>query len=156
MISLYLMRHGQAGDAPRDDERRLTERGRDDVRSIARRLAAIETGPAVLLSSPLPRALETACIVAEETGLGAPRVEPDLAPGSAPEFLLALLRGCRGERAIFVGHMPDLGVFAAYLAWGGRGRAVNLTPGSVVRLRIARSSPDLHATLEGVMAPEER
>ena len=56
MISLYLMRHGQAGDAPRDDERRLTERGRDDVRSIARRLAAIETGPAVLLSSPLPRA----------------------------------------------------------------------------------------------------
>lgn len=62
---LYLVRHGEAEG--HDDGSRLTDRGRQQAVSAAARLS--DSGVSVVHHSPLPRAAETARIIAD--GLGA-------------------------------------------------------------------------------------
>jgi broad specificity phosphatase PhoE len=58
-----------------NDFARLTERGRQQAADAARRVA--ELGPAMLVTSPMTRAMETAAIVGRRIGLD-PVVEIDL------------------------------------------------------------------------------
>jgi broad specificity phosphatase PhoE len=58
---LYLVRHGQADG--HDDESLLTDHGREQAARAAARLA--ESGVAMVHHSPLPRAVETAQIIAD-------------------------------------------------------------------------------------------
>src|SRR5262245_54265929 len=96
-MRLLMIRHAIAvprgtPDIP-DDERRLTQRGRRRFRSAARGLACLVKRPDVLLSSPLPRARETADIAAREWGK---RVEvtdePALAGGTVEQISKVLER----------------------------------------------------------------
>src|SRR4051812_16466898 len=67
-MKLYFLRHGKADwpgwDRP-DDERPLTEEGKEEMRRVAKFLPRLKVQPASILSSPLPRAWQTAEIVAE-------------------------------------------------------------------------------------------
>ena len=59
---LYLLRHGAAEAAAksgRDADRALTDEGREKVRRVIRRAREGGLWPALILSSPFTRALET-------------------------------------------------------------------------------------------------
>ena len=69
-MKLYFFRHGQA-DWPNwnkpDDERPLTKEGAKEVRKVAKLLLQLKISP-LILTSPLPRASQTAEIVADVLG----------------------------------------------------------------------------------------
>ncbi len=59
-MKLYFMRHANAdwpGWSGADDERPLTKKGRKETREMAKLLCRLRVDPALILSSPLPRAL---------------------------------------------------------------------------------------------------
>ncbi len=120
-MDILLIRHGQAVDeAPGLDDggRWLTAKGRKITRKVARWLAKSDRRcPAVVWTSPLVRAVQTAEIVAAAAGTkGELRACAQLAPGHDPGDLLKLLAGETGEGPIaLVGHEPSLSLIAAAL-----------------------------------------
>lgn len=145
-MKLYLVRHAVAYDHgdpayPNDDDRPLTPKGRKRFVRAVEGLFTLIDPPAVALSSPLPRAWQTAEILAEAAGPGVlPLVTcAALRPGGGFE---QILRDCRaqveaanddggdgGEAAdaenavrrrglALVGHAPSLGLLAAWLLNG--------------------------------------
>src|SRR5688572_2926567 len=121
--TIYLVRHGIAGDAPAgmsDADRALTPQGKHRLVRIARALRHLGVEPDIILSSPLKRADETAHLLA--AGLpGKPEVTiyQRLAPGNAPAEVLSGLRPYRGKKAVvLVGHQPGLGQLASHLLTG--------------------------------------
>ena len=77
------------------------------ARSTGRALAALKVEPQCVVTSPYPRAHETAEIIAEE--LGAP-VADDAALLGVEADDLAGLAERHGEDLVLVGHEPDLSV----------------------------------------------
>lgn len=138
-MKLYLIRHGEAVERcaeVREEDRWLTPKGRDGFRGNARRLAKKGEIPAVIATSPLVRAVQTADILAEIPDFqGELRVSRELAPGFGVEGLLRLAAACGMPRSLaVVGHEPDLGeVFARLL---GRDDALPLKKGAIVALTL--------------------
>ena len=124
-MKLLLIRHASAvpSGTPgvEDDERPLTPRGRKRFRAAARGLARIVDRPHVLLTSPLPRAAETAEILAHAFGKLEPEPARVLARGGT-EAILALLKHQPGEGTVaVVGHEPVLSQLLARLLGSSRG-----------------------------------
>jgi phosphohistidine phosphatase len=119
-MKLYLVRHAEAieqsGTTP-DASRYLTTKGRLAFRKIARRVRKAGIVPAVIFTSPLLRAVQTAEILAEQLKHEGPVVVArELSPGFDLRALRSLLVGAGSpEEAAFVGHEPDLGLLAAAL-----------------------------------------
>ena len=107
-MKLYFLRHGKA-DWPNwrkpDDERPLTEEGKVQVADVAKLLARLEIAPAIL-TSPLPRASQTAEIAAKYLKQKV-RVDPLLRPGFDAAKLKKLLKDFSGDSLMVVGHEPD-------------------------------------------------
>ena len=71
-MEIYLLRHGLAEDqapAGRDGDRRLTDEGRTKLHRVMARAHTAGVNPALILSSPLVRAMQTAEIAAQELRL---------------------------------------------------------------------------------------
>jgi phosphohistidine phosphatase len=119
-VKLYLVRHAEAiersGTTP-DASRYLTTKGRLVFRKIARRVRKAGIAPAVIFTSPLLRAVQTAEILAERLKHeGHVVVARELSPGFDLQALRALLSGAGNPmEAALVGHEPDLGDLAATL-----------------------------------------
>lgn len=106
---IYFLRHGEA-DWPdwkkSDDERPLTEKGKKEMHEVGAFLANLSVKPDVVLTSPLPRASQTAQIAARY--IDAKCVEDELlAPGFGRSELKKLLKKHGGESVMLVGHEPD-------------------------------------------------
>ena len=119
-MKLYLVRHAEAIERSAttpDASRCLTTKGRLSFRKIARRARKAGASPAVIFTSPLLRAVQTAEILAERLKhKGEVVVARELSPGFDPGALRALLAGAGNPvEAAFVGHEPDLGAIAAAL-----------------------------------------
>src|SRR5947208_3412986 len=73
MSQLYVLRHGIAvphgTPGVADDERPLTPKGRKRMRQIGRGLRCLRIELEKIIASPLPRAWETAQIVADVLGM---------------------------------------------------------------------------------------
>ena len=108
-MKLYFLRHGKADwpgwDKP-DDERPLTKEGKREMARIAGFLRELKIKPARIISSPLPRALQTAQIAAEALELEV-RQDRTLAKGFTIAKLRALLKRTGSEDLMIVGHDPD-------------------------------------------------
>jgi phosphohistidine phosphatase len=108
-MHLYFLRHGQA-DWPdwnkSDDKRPLTARGKKEIRTLARFFKGLEMQLDRIMTSPLPRARQTAEIVAERLKA---KLDEDssLEPGFDAEDLRKFLRKYPDERLMLVGHEPD-------------------------------------------------
>src|SRR3954452_21927909 len=105
---LIFFRHGLADwpDWPKpDDERPLTREGREITHRVATYLARLGVKPRKILTSPLPRASQTAEIVAEH--LQAPiKVTRKLTKSFSLRKLEELLAG-EAESIMLVGHEPN-------------------------------------------------
>jgi phosphohistidine phosphatase len=110
-MRLFLVRHAEAASGEPDELRPLTSTGREQARALGERLAPV--APAVVLTSPLLRARETAAAIARATGAEL-RVDERLAPGATLTALLGAADGL-GEPLVAVGHQPDCGEIAAAL-----------------------------------------
>jgi phosphohistidine phosphatase len=119
-MNLCFLRHGEADwpnwDKP-DDERPLTERGRKEMRRVAKFLERLKFAPDVILTSPLPRASQTAEIVAERLGIEL-KTEAALAHGFSVERLRRLLAKTKAECVMVVGHEPEFSEVVKELTGG--------------------------------------
>lgn len=108
-MHLYFLRHGEADwpdwDKP-DDERPLTGRGRKEIEKVADFLKLLDVSIAQVVTSPLPRAKQTAVIVADRLNLKL-REDPTLEPGFDRAGLKRVLRKYDGASIMLVGHEPD-------------------------------------------------
>lgn len=141
MMELYILRHGDAvdrltGGYARDEERPLTEAGREEARAAGEALVGLGAAIDVVLTSPLVRAEQTAGIVA---ALVRPAQGPlpcrALAPGGDPVAICAALAATGASRgALLVGHMPDLGELAGWLVWDQPEATLALRTGGLCRV----------------------
>jgi phosphohistidine phosphatase len=136
---VYFLRHGLAGvrqAGPGDDARRpLTKKGLKSMRAQAKTLARLDLQLEVILTSPLPRAFQTADIVAGALKMGA-RLEQDarLAPGFDRDALGQVLgEHAEAKSIMLVGHEPDVSLTISALIGGGR---VRLKQGGLARVDI--------------------
>ena len=102
---MFLVRHAHAKKGDPDEARPLSKRGRAEARSCAEALAARDDAPAVVLTSPLLRARQTAEEIARASEAEL-RVDERLAPGATADLLREAVAGTDGPVAA-VGHQPD-------------------------------------------------
>jgi phosphohistidine phosphatase len=108
-MELYFLRHGEA-DWPNwnksDDERPLTKRGKKEMRDVGKFLDRLKARPDLIVTSPLPRAAQTAEIAADYLKAKLRRDEL-LAPGFGTTNLRTVLKRHRAKVLMLVGHEPD-------------------------------------------------
>jgi phosphohistidine phosphatase len=145
-MKLTIIRHAIAvpsgTEGVADDERPLTEKGRRRFGEVARGLAEICEPPDVLLTSPLPRAAETAAIAAESWGGVTPTSEPVLAHGSIEQILAVLAQQGPDRHVAIVGHEPTLSALLARLLGSGTGERFAFRKGGVAHLDVPGSLKD--------------
>jgi phosphohistidine phosphatase len=133
-MHLYFLRHGEADwldwKKP-DDERPLTKNGKKEMREVARFLARVKAKPSLILTSPLPRAAQTADIAAERLKIKC-REEKLLAPGFGKRELESLFEKYPNEDLMLVGHEPDFSGAIAALT----GASVKLSKAGVVLIAV--------------------
>jgi phosphohistidine phosphatase len=131
---LWLLRHGEAEphDAAPDQDRQLTDRGREQSRVAGRALAALKVQVHLVFTSPKVRARETALIACE--ALGTEPIEHDaLASGFDGEAALELLAAAGlDQRVLAVGHEPDFSQ-VVYDLTGGR---IDMKKGGIAAVRL--------------------
>ena len=114
-MQLLLLRHADAEtDAPTDEARPLSDKGRSQARRVGEFCNEHGLCPEIILASPLLRAMETARIVAREVGCEMVK-EPFLASGASAASILDGLKGYRFDGMMIVGHEPDFSHLAAAL-----------------------------------------
>jgi phosphohistidine phosphatase len=132
-MRVLLIRHATAVPAGTrgiaDEDRRLTARGRRRFEAAARGLAKLVPRPDAILSSPLPRALETATIAATAWGGRRVRVEPALAGGTLAALEESLAALAPDATVVLVGHEPQLSELLARVLGGRRGERVPFKKG---------------------------
>jgi len=108
-MELYFLRHGEA-DWPEwkksDDERPLTKRGKREMRDVAKFLDRLRVRPNLIVTSPLPRAAQTAEIAADYLKAKL-RKDELLAPGFGASKLRMVLKRHGARVLMLVGHEPD-------------------------------------------------
>jgi phosphohistidine phosphatase len=137
-VRVTLIRHAEAGeDAPRDESRSLTVRGRADARRLGRVLARRGVRFTLIVTSPLVRAVQTAEIVAAAVGYRDRMPASDLlVPEAAALEVVAFLRSVADERSVaLVAHEPILSAIAAALLHEPRYPA--LRKAEALRIRLA-------------------
>jgi phosphohistidine phosphatase len=108
-MTVYFLRHADAEpDAARDFERKLTPKGLEQAEKAGKFLVRHGLVPALILTSPVVRARQTAKIVARRLGDADLVEERWLACGMSPESCLRELAVHQHlESVLLVGHEPD-------------------------------------------------
>ncbi len=141
-MDLFLMRHADAEDGNGNDfSRALTDKGRKQAEKMGDWLKELKAAPLLIITSPYPRAHQTASILAERLGKDTTaRPDERLAPGMTMDVAAAVIHELGGgiERLMLVGHSPDLDRLAAYLI-GAKEGGVEMRKGAVACLASARA-----------------
>jgi phosphohistidine phosphatase len=133
-VRVYLCRHAKAAPGDPDETRELTGKGRKQAAELGERLASLPRPPAVVLTSPLVRARQTAQAIASATG--APlAIERRLAPGATVDDLREALADRQGPVAT-VGHQPD----CSEIALAVTGVDPGFSPGAMAELELGPAS----------------
>ena len=150
-MELLILRHAVAfpRDAkrwPDDAKRTLTMEGVKRARRAATGLKRMTKRPALVLTSPLVRARDTAAIFAQAARWPDAVECTALSPGASPEDVLEALRrrGAKAECVAVVGHQPHLGrLLALSLRGDARGEAFELKKSAVAWVHF-EGSPSAH------------
>lgn len=143
-----ILRHGEAGPAASDRERRLTSRGVAEIERAAPALAAACRSrglalPSRVLHSPWERTRATAEIVARHLDIEAQPVDA-LAPGAATAQVDSVLQhielSADAAHCLLVSHQPLVSQLADHYL-GEPGLAPGLTPGALVTLSLDTVAP---------------
>ena len=154
---VYFLRHGIAEDGhpgQPDPERQLTDEGRSKLADVYRRLNKAGIKPALILSSPYTRALQTAELAAKALGCpAAPQTTNCLTPDGSPEGVwdeIRVYREC--ESLLLAGHEPLFSRTITYLL-GAPALQVDVKKGSVVAIEIQSFRGDPRGVLKWMLTP---
>ena len=153
-MKLYFLRHGIAEDLQpgmTDAERRLTPEGIAEMRAEAQALKHLKLKIDLILTSPLPRARETADIVAEALDRkDCLREDVRLAHGCRLGDLQKMVEeNPQAQRLMLVGHEPTLSMMAGQLLGDA---TLNLKKGGLIRIETDRIEPG-QGLLEWLLTP---
>lgn len=122
MKTLYLVRHAQAisnESGVNDFKRQLASEGRQEARTMGKRLARKGIAPDLLIASPADRALETAHLFAEKLDYPIQRtlLREELYPGEDAACLPRVLKELPDmyQTVLLIGHEPSLSRWAKIL-----------------------------------------
>jgi phosphohistidine phosphatase len=117
-MRIYLVRHGDAvpeDEAGSDRDRWLSPRGREAARILGRLLRETNVSPDAIVSSPLPRAAQTAELVAASIDyIGHIATLRCLEPSAQPRVAAGMI-ATLGASVIVVGHEPSISALGAFL-----------------------------------------
>ena len=161
-MELYLLRHAIAidrgtesylGDA--DANRPLTDEGIRKMTEAARGMQRLALSFDLILSSPLPRAWETARIVASAVGNENRLVEcPELAPEAPLGGVIDLLRSHgKKESLLLVGHEPGLSRLVVHLLHAGSSECLEFKKGGLAKMRLGFPHGQPQGLLEWLLTP---
>ncbi|MBY0386216.1 phosphohistidine phosphatase SixA [bacterium] len=127
MPKLFLIRHAIAEDRLvfqetklNDDLRPLTQKGREKMERIAKKLYKLHPEIDVLAQSPLVRSQQTVDVLKKFYKKTSVKTLANLAPGSSFKDLLEDLKKFKSANVALVGHEDDLSQFLFFLLTGLR------------------------------------
>ena len=121
-MQLIIVRHGPARtplqDGQLDDARKLTKKGRKQTKAAMKGLVGLAPGLQRVVTSPLPRAAETAELLAKAARAQV-AVDERLIPGGAVDELIEEIKE-QGDTAVIalVGHDPQVSDLVVSLSTG--------------------------------------
>ena len=148
-MNLYILRHASAGTRRAnpliDVKRPLDKEGKQQCMLVGSYLNSLRVQFDLVVSSPLKRALQTASLVATETGYDARiMVSEALSPGATVPAFEKLVNDLNThENVLIVGHNPNLAQFLAALISSSR-MNIRLRKGAIARVDVARRPGTLH------------
>lgn len=151
-MNLFILRHASAGtrriNPLLDVKRPLDKEGKQYSLQLAYVLQAMKIQFDVILSSPLKRALQTAQLVATESGYEAPVLLSNaLAPSATITDFNKLVQEVQvHENVLVVGHSPNIENFLGSMlvpAASHLSANVRLRKGSIARVSMQRGSSTL-------------
>jgi phosphohistidine phosphatase len=157
-MQIYLLRHGIAEDRKpgmSDADRALTAEGVQKLREVLKRLHASGVQPALILSSPYKRALQTAEIAAAQFGYKEDILRTTaLQPDSDPEDAWEEIRVHKGEPSILlVGHEPLFSMLSAFLL-DSRSLRVDFKKGAILRIDVEIAGALPRGLLKWMLIPK--
>jgi len=156
-LRIYILRHGIAEDAPpggSDASRGLTPEGKQKLRNVLARAGAARVRPAVILTSPLKRAVQTAEIAAAVLKVKQGLIETNaLVPSSSPQRVWTEIRAQKVDELLIAGHEPLLSNVVAYLLRCAAVR-IDLKKGALVSIDIETAEPEPHGVLKWMLTPK--
>ena len=156
-MDLYLVRHGESGsslaDVKRDKERSLTSEGREEVEEVADSISRLGLEFDEVATSPLPRAKETAQIIAKRQKKAKLSVWDELRPeGDRRAMLSRLAKMGHESEVLLVGHEPYLTSLVADLM-GAKPGTMLLKKAGLVRVRVTSFAPSAKGELRWLLSP---
>jgi phosphohistidine phosphatase len=162
-MNLFILRHGIAVEPgtpgfDSDADRPLTAKGRRRVRQIAGAMREMELSFDLIFSSPFPRALQTAEIVAavfkRQKKLTCTN---ELTPGGSAKSLVGEINKIKPppENVLLVGHEPYLSRFIGLLAAGNTDMEIDFKKGGLCKLEIESLRHGRCATLAWLLTPRQ-
>jgi phosphohistidine phosphatase len=156
-VKACFFRHGLAVDrgtpGVADDDRPLTPEGVRRTRRAARGVRALDLGIDLVVSSPLPRALETARILAKVLKLPEPGIDERLRDDRAPRDVIEVLKGLDASCPVLVGHEPCLSGALSLLVAGGTDSEFVLRKAGLAVIELIRAGARPRARLVQLLAP---
>ena len=145
LVDLFLLRHGIAEDCKENDDdynRSLTKKGRFITENVLKNLVANGLYVDLILSSPLPRALQTTEIAIKTGFSDVFKIDYRLKIGEDIEQLSKQLKG----RICLIGHQPSLGKLGCSLLKIPNGKLI-IKKSGIAHLRMKRDVWELRALL---------
>ena len=156
-MNICFFRHGLAipnGTAGIDDDLRpLTEDGRKRTRQAARGLARLRLGLDVILSSPLPRSVQSAEILSEVLSLPRATLTERLLPTTTGPQILELLKETTANAPVLIGHEPSLSNAVETFISATNADSLELKKAGMAYARLKALTPRPRGTLLLLMTP---
>ena len=164
-MNLSILRHASAGtrrlNPLLDVKRPLDKDGKHHCLHLAQILNAVKINFDLVVSSPLKRSLQTAQLVATETGYESKiLISNALAPSATfPQFQRLLHECAKYENVLVVGHNPNLTAFLSQLLGGASGEDegaaphVRLRKGTLARVTLEPNKTRGVVTLQSLLDP---
>jgi phosphohistidine phosphatase len=154
-MNLFILRHASAGvrrpNPLLDVKRPLDKDGKSHCLHLAHVLNAMKISFDLVVSSPLKRSLQTAQLVATETGYEQKiLISNALLPDAPYTQFQRLLKECAAaENLLIVGHNPNLTAFVGQLIADPIPARIRLRKGAIARVTLQRGP----AILQGLLDP---
>jgi phosphohistidine phosphatase len=159
-LEIYLLRHGEAGarfDEPeKDDARPLTREGRREMVQVAKSLSKLGVDFDLIASSPLPRALQTAEIVARQYRMlnSLEKWDELHHPTETESLFRRLSRQKKGSSVLLVGHEPHLSSMIGEIISGNSGVNLVLKKAGLAKVEILAFKPKITGELRWLLTPK--
>jgi phosphohistidine phosphatase len=143
-MNVFILRHASAGvrrlNPLLDAKRPLDKEGKSHCLHLAYVLNAMKLNFDLVVSSPLKRSMQTAQLVATETGYEQRiLISNALLPEATYVQFQRLLRECAPyDNVLVVGHNPNLSAFLGQLVGADTAARIRLRKGSIAKVSLQR------------------